>query len=170
MVMELIRKPLEFEVRQVGEPKDRTLEFIGSTAHVDRYGDIIEVAGWDLKHFKQNPVFMWAHNYNVPPIGKAKKVSKTGDALTFHIYFPTNEEINAEGWPSHIPTPETVYKLIRKTTASKQAGAILDKSSTSFPRSRCRPTPMPSSRTRCRKGSSRKRRLSPSKRRRRIWR
>ncbi len=39
--MELIHKALDFEVRQVGDPKDRILEFIGSTADVDRYGDII---------------------------------------------------------------------------------------------------------------------------------
>jgi hypothetical protein len=30
--MKLIHKTLDFEVKQVGDPKDRTLEFVGSTA------------------------------------------------------------------------------------------------------------------------------------------
>jgi len=109
--MELIRKDLEFEIKAVGDPGDRTLEFIGSTAHVDRYGDVIEVEGWDLKHYEKNPVFLWAHNYNVPAVGKTLKVFKTDKALVFHVYFFTDEEINAQGWPSQIPTPETVYRL-----------------------------------------------------------
>lgn len=109
--MELTRRPLNFEIRQVGDPKNRTLEFKGSTAHVDRYGDIIEVVGWDLKNFKANSVFLWAHNYNLPPVGTAKKVFKKDDALVFHVYFPTDEEVNAQGYPATMPTPETVYKL-----------------------------------------------------------
>ena len=55
--MQLIHKALDFQVRQVGNPEDRILEFIGSTAAVDRYGDIIEPAGWDLKNYKKNPFF-----------------------------------------------------------------------------------------------------------------
>ena len=55
--MELIRKDLDFEIKAVGDPQDRVLEFVGSTAQVDRYGDVIEVEGWDLKNYKKNPVF-----------------------------------------------------------------------------------------------------------------
>ncbi|MGO9622147.1 MAG: HK97 family phage prohead protease [Desulfobaccales bacterium] len=109
--MELIHKALDFEVRQVGDPKERTLEFIGSTADVDRYGDIIEVAGWDLKNFQKNPVILWAHNYGLPPVGTAKKVTKVDKALVFEVYFPKDDEINAAGWPDNMPTPETVYRL-----------------------------------------------------------
>ncbi len=90
--MQLIHKALDFQVRQVGTPEDRTLEFIGSTATVDRYGDIIEPAGWDLKNYKKNPVFLWGHNYSMPPIGKAVSVKVTDDALVFQIMFATAEE------------------------------------------------------------------------------
>ena len=109
--MELIHKALDFQVRQVGDPADRVLEFIGSTADVDRYGDIIEVAGWDLRNYQKNPQFLWAHNYSVPPVGTTRKVFKTENALAFHVYFFTDEEINAKGWPANVPTPETVYRL-----------------------------------------------------------
>jgi len=90
--MQLKHKALDFQVRQVGNPEDRTLEFIGSTAAVDRYGDIIEPAGWDLKNYKKNPVFLWGHNYSMPPIGKAVSVKITDNALIFQIQFATAEE------------------------------------------------------------------------------
>ena len=109
--MDLLHKALDFQVRQVGNPDERVLEFIGSTADVDRYGDIIEVDGWDLKHYRENPQFLWAHNYSVPPVGTARKVVKTERGLLFQVYFYTDEEINAKGWPANVPTPETVYRL-----------------------------------------------------------
>lgn len=109
--MDLLHKALDFQVRQVGNPDDRILEFIGSTADVDRYGDVIEVDGWELKHYLKNPQFLWAHNYSVPPVGTTRKVAKADGALAFQVYFPKDEEINVAGWPSHVPTPETVYKL-----------------------------------------------------------
>jgi hypothetical protein len=111
MAMKLTHKALDFQVRQVGNPEDRILEFIGSTADVDRYGDIIEVEGWDLKHYLKNPQFLWAHNYSVPPVGTTRKVAKADGVLAFQVYFPKDEEVNVAGWPSHVPTPETVYKL-----------------------------------------------------------
>ena len=100
--MELIRKDLDFDIRQAGDPEDRTLEFVGSTGHVDRYGDVIEVGGWDLKNYQKNPVFLWAHDYRQPPVGKALKVKKTDKGLLFRIQFPTAEEY---------PFADTVYKL-----------------------------------------------------------
>ncbi len=101
--MKLIHKDLDFEVRQVGGPEDRTLEFVGSTADVDRYGDIIEVAGWDVKNYMKNPVFLWAHDYTQPPVGKAIKVKKSEEnGLTFRIQFASPEEY---------AFADTIYKL-----------------------------------------------------------
>lgn len=90
--MELIRKDLDFDIRQVGEPESRTLEFIGSDETTDRYGDVIEVDGWDLKNYKKNPVFLWAHDYRQPPVGKALRVWTEDKKLKFRIQFPTAEE------------------------------------------------------------------------------
>jgi len=100
--MELIRKDLNFEIKAVGDPQDRVLEFVGSTAQVDRYGDVIEVEGWDLKNYKKNPVFLWAHDYRQPPVGKALKVAKTDQGLMFQVKFATAEEY---------PFADTIYKL-----------------------------------------------------------
>ena len=110
--MEVIRKNLDFEIKQVGDPEERVLEFVGSTADVDRYGDIIEVAGWDYRNYmaKGHGPFLWAHNYDAPPVGKTIEVSKEEKGLVFRVYFPTPEEYG-EGFPKHIPSPDTVYRL-----------------------------------------------------------
>jgi len=100
--MELIRKDLDFEIKAVGDPGERVLEFVGSTPQVDRYGDVIEVEGWDLKNYKKNPVFLWAHDYKQPPVGKALKVAKSDQGLLFHVKFATAEEY---------PFADTIYKL-----------------------------------------------------------
>ena len=45
------------------------LEFVLSDATVDRYGDVVEPDGWDLKNFKKNPIALFGHNSSFP-IGK----------------------------------------------------------------------------------------------------
>src|SRR6185369_7736190 len=39
------------------------LDFIASTATLDRYHEIIDPAGWRLDSYRRNPVFQNAHNY-----------------------------------------------------------------------------------------------------------
>jgi hypothetical protein len=64
-----LRTTLVPQLRSVDE-KNRTIEFVASTEAVDRYGDIIRVAGWKLDAYKNNPIFLWAHRSGEPPIGK----------------------------------------------------------------------------------------------------
>lgn len=111
--MELLHKAIDFQVREVGDPSDRILEFVGSTGDVDRYGDIIEVEGWDTKNYlKAGAPFLWAHMGSMPPLGNALKVSKSPEGLKFQIKFAAPETYG-DGWPSTIPTPDTVYRLYR---------------------------------------------------------
>jgi HK97 family phage prohead protease len=63
-------KALDIQVRQVGDPAERVLEFIASTAQVDRYGDIIEVEGWELDNWLKVPVILYGHDYGGFPIGQ----------------------------------------------------------------------------------------------------
>jgi len=60
------------EVRTSKDDPD-VLEFIASTDHVDRAGDVVE-QNFDLKNLRANPVFLWAHKYAEPPIGKIIKI------------------------------------------------------------------------------------------------
>ena len=76
--------------------KDRILIFKGSDETVDRYGDIVRVAGWKLDSYKTNPVFLLHHDTRSLPVGRTLKVwkargigdSPNGVALMFKVYFP----------------------------------------------------------------------------------
>ena len=93
-----------FQVKQFGQEEDRILRFIGSTEAQDRDGDIISSSGWELENYKKNPVFLWAHDYSIPPIGKAIDVRVRNKQLIFDIQFPE------EGV---YPLADTVYKLYK---------------------------------------------------------
>jgi HK97 family phage prohead protease len=69
----LYRTALVPEVRAVND-EARTIDFVASTEAVDRYGDVIRVAGWKFEAYKKNPVFLWAHKSGEPPIGKTVSI------------------------------------------------------------------------------------------------
>lgn len=81
-----------YDGKELGEYE---IEMIGSTGSVDRDGEAIDPNGWDLKSFKKNPVILPQHNYQKPPIGRAKQVKLIDGKLMFKIEFP-EEGINPE--------------------------------------------------------------------------
>lgn len=81
-------KTIDFAVKQIGSEQERILRFIGSCEHADRDGDVILASGWELGNYKKNPVFLWAHDYSIPPIGRATNVFRQADKLIFDIEFP----------------------------------------------------------------------------------
>jgi hypothetical protein len=91
---------------------ERVLRFIGSTPAEDRDGDTIDVAGWELAHFNDNPVFLWAHRYDIPPLGKAVNVMKdtTNGTLVFDIKFASIEEL---GDSEHAKFAESIYRMYK---------------------------------------------------------
>lgn len=116
---ELFLSAIPFEVKEV-EGQDRVLRFIGSDETPDRDNDIIEVAGWELVNYRKNPVFLWAHDYRFPPIGRAVKVSKEEGGLMFDIEFP------AEGV---FPFADLIYNLYKgKFLRATSVGFIPKKS------------------------------------------
>jgi phage head maturation protease len=74
------------------------LDFIASTATLDRYHEVIEPSGWRLDAYRRNPVFQNAHNYGdiLFTLGKAlvTEVRAVGErqALCQRIEFAT--EVN----------------------------------------------------------------------------
>jgi len=74
------------------------LDFVASTATLDRYHEIIEPAGWRLESYRRNPVFQNAHNYGdvLFTLGKALVTEVRGvgggQALCQRIQFAT--EVN----------------------------------------------------------------------------
>jgi Caudovirus prohead serine protease len=74
------------------------LDFIASTATLDRYDEVIEPAGWRLESYRRNPVFQNAHNYGdiIFTLGRALLTEVrsvgAGQALCQRIQFAT--EVN----------------------------------------------------------------------------
>ncbi|MDD2903121.1 MAG: HK97 family phage prohead protease, partial [Syntrophales bacterium] len=86
-------KALDIQVRQVGDPAERVLEFIASTAQVDRYGDIIEVEGWELDNWLKVPVILYGHDYGGFPIGQGINAIKDPlRGLVIQAKFATAQE------------------------------------------------------------------------------
>lgn len=56
------------------DSKDADFRGVASTQIVDRHGEIIDQAGWDLSGFKKNPVLLWSHDHFEPAVGIATKV------------------------------------------------------------------------------------------------
>ena len=59
---------------------DGGLTYVLSDDTVDRYGDVVDPAGWDLRSFKKNPIALFGHNSNFP-IGTWKNVRVEGRKL-----------------------------------------------------------------------------------------
>lgn len=89
--------PPENVIKVTYDPKKKVA--IASTDAVDRHGEIIDQAGWQLENFKSNPVMLWAHDNYEPAIGRAEnlQIIKMGDknALTFTPVFHGKTELSA---------------------------------------------------------------------------
>jgi len=98
-----LRSLVQVEVREAGtggtqgaDASGATLDFVASTATLDRYHEVIEPAGWRLEAYRRNPVFQNAHNYGdvLFTLGKAlfTEVRAVGDrqALCQRIQFATD--------------------------------------------------------------------------------
>jgi phage head maturation protease len=92
-----LRSLVQVEVREAetstGASSAATLDFVASTATLDRYHEIIEPAGWRLDSYRRNPVFQNAHNYGdvIFTLGKAVSTEVraigAGQALCQRIQF-----------------------------------------------------------------------------------
>lgn len=83
---------------------DRRFKFRISTDGIDRDRDIISVAGWNLDHYKKNPVVLYAHDYRSLPVGKSLSISVGKSGLDAEMEF-----IDAEVYPF----AETVRRMVQ---------------------------------------------------------
>lgn len=61
------------ETRNAADDSTGTFEVIITTENLDRYQEVIKLDGWDLTHYRNNPVVLWGHDHN-QPIGIATSV------------------------------------------------------------------------------------------------
>ncbi len=71
-----------------GPPASKgALTLVASTEAEDRAGDLIVASGWDLAAYRRNPVFLWAHDYSRPVIGRSLRTWLDGGLLLATIEF-----------------------------------------------------------------------------------
>lgn len=66
---------------------ERSLVAYVSTKDVDRYGDIVMPEAFELEKYRKNPVVLWAHDYETPPIAKAMWIKADERGLLAKVVF-----------------------------------------------------------------------------------
>jgi len=84
---EFVRKGVVVKA-EIDEEERSTVELI-NTPNVDRDKEILLPRGAELSHFTSNPQVLWAHNYQVPPIGKSVWVKKKPEGLLAKTVYAT---------------------------------------------------------------------------------
>lgn len=94
---------IEILKQQDGEAS-RDIRFVVSTEAVDRDRDIVASKGWDLEHFKENPVVLWAHDHRNPPIAFSPDIGIKSRKLQATARFADAE--------TH-PFADTIFRLVK---------------------------------------------------------
>jgi HK97 family phage prohead protease len=84
-----IRKHFHTEIKEVDG--NMTLQFAISSNTLDRDGDTIDPAGWNLENYRQNPVVLWAHDYGEPPVARSLKEWVDDEKLKSRAEFTPKE-------------------------------------------------------------------------------
>ncbi len=101
--MQLMIKSLPFEVKELDEAS-RSFWAVASDESVDRSGDIIRQAGWELANFMKNPVIPWGHDYSQPPVAMAEAAEVRDGKLYIKPKFATAEQY---------PFADQIYQLYK---------------------------------------------------------
>lgn len=62
------------ETRSAPDSDAGTFEAIITTENLDRYQEVISLEGWELEHYRSNPVVLWGHDHHQLPIGIATSI------------------------------------------------------------------------------------------------
>ena len=92
---------------------------VASTGSLDREGEILDTAGWELENFKKAPILLWSHRAMDPPIGKITKIWKSikEDRLKFDAEFAEEEN----------PFAKVIADLMRKKFLTKFSVGFIPK-------------------------------------------
>lgn len=61
------------DTKAASDSESGTFEVVITTENLDRYQEVIKLDGWDLAHYRNNPIVLWGHDHN-QPIGMATSV------------------------------------------------------------------------------------------------
>lgn len=99
-------KTFDIEIKETNDEK-RQITVVGSKQMSDRDNDIVDVKGMNIKNYRKNPTFIWAHRGSDTPenvMGTAKKVWVDGKKLMFKLEF-LDSDVN--------PRADMVYKMYK---------------------------------------------------------
>lgn len=68
-------------------PDARILTLTLTTPARDRQGDILEPRGLDFSNYLKNPVVLWAHDLDRPPVGRCLSVTVTDEGVCATVQF-----------------------------------------------------------------------------------
>lgn len=71
---------------------------VGSDDSIDRHGDRINPAGWDLVNYKKAPTILLNHDYHALAIGKAINVEVKENQLLFDIQFSKTYDVAVQAY------------------------------------------------------------------------
>lgn len=89
-IMKVLKRVFHSVIKEIDD-NEMTLTALVSTGARDRMDEVLEPSGVDLKNFRKNPVVLWAHNYEQPPIGKALWVKRTAEGIVSKVKFASTE-------------------------------------------------------------------------------
>lgn len=107
----------------------------GSDETIDRYGEIIDSATWQLEHYLKNPVLLWAHNLTFgedrPAIGKSIRTWVEDKKLKFDLQYDLKDPFAADIYRKYIEgylsmfsvgfIPHTIERIMDDTQPNLRA-------------------------------------------------
>jgi len=87
MDTQMLFKAFNPEIKSIDETT-RTIAHLISTESPDEDGDVIETKGWDFSKFEKNPIVLFAHRRDEPPIGRAIRIEATARGIEASTQFP----------------------------------------------------------------------------------
>ena len=91
--MDMLKRVFTGEIKGIDE-KEKTLTAYVSTKARDRMDEVLEPKGAELKAFRKNPVVLFGHDYNAPPIGKALWTKADERGIISKVKFANTEFAN----------------------------------------------------------------------------
>ena len=88
---------------EVGQ-NGRVVRYVFSTPAVGRDMHTIAADAWQTKNFERNPVFLWAHDDEQPPIGRVVELGSVNGVLKGNVEYADRDLY---------PFADTIYQLVR---------------------------------------------------------
>lgn len=82
----------------------RIVRYVFSTPAVGRDMHTVAADAWQLQNYLRNPVFLWAHDDSLPPIGRVVSIGTKNSVLQGEVEY-AERDLN--------PFADTIYQLVR---------------------------------------------------------